>query len=102
MPDAALYGDWESSRAIWNSRRYLYALPPIGVGTAVVESLSGYIARLAAAHAVETGVLVNRELLPRVPYTKGVLAGHTPSKLPIYSFYIDAHTLNGIGDRSRL
>jgi hypothetical protein len=102
MRDAALYSDWESSRAIWNNRSYLYTLAPIGVGTAVVESLTGYIARLAAAHAVETGVLVNRELLPRVPYTKGVSAGHTPWKLPIYSFYIDAHTLNGIGDRSRL
>jgi hypothetical protein len=102
MPDAAIYGEWESSRANWTERSYLYALAPIGVGTAAVESLTGYIARLAAAHAVETGVLVNHELLRRVPYTKGRRPGRVPSKLPRYSFFIDAHTLNGIGDRARL
>lgn len=88
--------------ASWAHRSYLYALAPIGVGTAVVESLTGYVARLAAAHAVEAGALVNRELLPKVPYTKGASVGRAPSKLPTYSFYLDAHTLNGTGDRSRL
>lgn len=102
MPDAAIYGAWESAPASWTHTSYLYALPPIGVGTAAVESLTGYIARLAAAHAVETGPLVNRELLPRIPYTKGASAGRAPSKLPTYSFYLAAHSLNGTGDRSRL
>jgi hypothetical protein len=35
----------------------LYPLEPIGVGTPLVESLTGYIARLAEAHCVSTGVL---------------------------------------------
>jgi hypothetical protein len=60
------------------------------------------VARLAAAHAVETGTLVNYELLPKIPYTKGVSAGHAPSKLPGCSFYIAAYALNCIGTRSRL
>ena len=68
----------------------------------MVESLTSYIQRLAAAHAVETGTLVNCELLLRVPYTKGVLSGRLPTKLPQYSFYIEAYTLNGTGDRARL
>ena len=102
MHDVAVYGGWESAPASWAHRSYLYALAPIGVGTAAVESLSGYMARLAAAHTVEVGALVNREILPRVPYTKGASAGRAPSKLPTYSFYLDAHTLNGTGDRSRL
>src|SRR5262245_26900754 len=101
MHDGTVYGGWEPSRTHLTVRSYLYALPPIGVGTAAVESLTGYISRLAAAHAVETGVLVNHELLPRIAYTKGVRAGQTPTKLPS-SFYIDAHTLNGIGGRTRL
>lgn len=66
-----------------------------------MESLTGYISRLAAAHSLETGVLVNHELLPRIPYTKGISAGQVRVELPS-SFYIDAHTLNGIGDCSRL
>lgn len=99
---SAVYGAWESVPAQWTHRSYLYSLPPIGKGTAAVESLTGYIARLAAAHAVEAGVLVNQELLPRVPYTKGALAGQGPSKPPRYSFYLDAYSLNGAGERSRL
>jgi len=78
----------------------LYSLPPIGVGTAEVESFTGYITRLAAAHAVETGVLVNTELLPRVPYTKGASLGDVPSKMPT-SFFIGAFPINGIGERAR-
>lgn len=40
----------------------LYAVQPIGIGTPFVESLSGYLARLADAHAVSIGNLVLREL----------------------------------------
>lgn len=102
MSDAAVYGDWEFSATSLAARSYLYAPAPIGIGTAAVESLTGYIARLAAAHAVETGALVNHELLPRIPYTKGMAVGQAPSTLPGYSFYIDAYSLNGVADRARL
>ena len=100
MRNATLYDGWEPSSPEVTGRSYLVHLPPIGIGTAAVESLTGYIARLAAAHAVETGVLVNRELLPRIPRTRGVLAGQLPVKMPAYS--CEAHVLNGSGDRSRL
>ena len=53
----------------------LYSLPPQGIGTAFVESLIGYIARLAEAHSVHTGTLVVRELLPRTRRTRGPSAG---------------------------
>lgn len=102
MPNPVVYGAWAENTARCQHRSHLYSLPPMGVGTAAVESLTGYIARLAAAHAVETGTLVNHELLQRVPYTRGLLTGRAPSKLPAYSFYLDAHSLNGTGDRSRL
>jgi hypothetical protein len=102
MRDAEIYGAWEASRPVITHRSYFYPLAPIGVGTAAVKSLTGYISRLAAAHAVYTGTLVNRELLSRVPYTKGVWTGQSPPHLPGYSFYIGAHTLNGVGHRTQL
>lgn len=102
MPEATIYDAWELSDHRLTGRSYLYSLPPIGIGTPMVESLTSYIQRLAAAHAVETGTLVNCELLLRVPYTKGALSGKLPTKLPQYSFYIEAYTLNGTGDRARL
>jgi len=42
----------------------LYHLAPIGVGTPHVESLTGYLQRLAEAHHVSTSDLVSGELLP--------------------------------------
>jgi hypothetical protein len=100
MHSAAVFGAWETAPPIPTPCSYLYSLPPIGVGTAAVESVTGYITRLAAAHAVETGVLVNSELLLRVPRTKGASMGHAPSKMPT-SFFISAFPLNGTGERAR-
>lgn len=40
----------------------LYSLEPIGVGTQNVESLTGYVARLADKHCVPTGLLILSEL----------------------------------------
>jgi len=45
-------------------RTRLYHLAPIGVGTAAVESLTGYLMRLAQAHCVSTSALITDELLP--------------------------------------
>ncbi len=46
------------------ARSRLYCLEPIGVGTSRVESLAGYITRLAEAHCVSASTLVVREILP--------------------------------------
>ena len=100
MHSAAIYGALEMVTPVRVPCSYLYSLPPIGIGTAAVESFTGYITRLAAAHAVETGALVNTELLPRVPCTKGASIGDVPSKMPT-SFFISAFPINGIGERAR-
>jgi AraC-like DNA-binding protein len=101
MHDAKAYDGWEPPRSEITPRSYLYRLAPIGVGTAAVESLTGYISRLAAAHAVEPGILINKELRLRIPCTKGVWAGRIRESLPRASFYVTAHTLNGVGIRAR-
>ncbi|MBH8578329.1 TniQ family protein [Nostocaceae cyanobacterium CENA369] len=45
-------------------RSRLYHIEPIGIGTSLVESLTSYIARLAEAHCLFPGVLLERELAP--------------------------------------
>ena len=45
-------------------RTRLYHVPPIGIGTPLVEGLAGYMMRLAEAHSVTTSALVTDELLP--------------------------------------
>ena len=100
MYSPAVYRGWETTPPDPTPCSYFYPLPPIGIGTPAVESFTGYITRLAAAHAVEAGVLVKAELLPQVPCTKGVSIGNVPSKMPT-SFFIDAFPLNGIGARAR-
>lgn len=47
-------------------RSHLYSLTPIGLGTPYVESLTGYIARLAEAHCVSAGTLLSKEIAGRV------------------------------------
>lgn len=58
------YESWDLEKASIPSHSRLYALEPIGVGTPYVESLTGYIARLAQEHCVPTGILVLSELAP--------------------------------------
>jgi hypothetical protein len=49
-------------------RSRLYSLRPIGIGTPEVESLTGYIARLAEEHCVSVYTLVSTELVVRIAH----------------------------------
>ena len=42
-------------------RTRLYHVPPIGIGTTMVEGLTGYVMRLAEAHCVTTSALATDE-----------------------------------------
>ncbi len=92
-----VYAGWDSSLSPIPKRSYLYSLPPIGIGTPAVESLTSYVARLAEAHAVGTETLVNHVLLPRILKTNGPFAGqpHRPSRKGW--FFNGGHCLNGVG-----
>src|SRR5260370_5067184 len=48
----------------WRSRRKLYWLGPLGVGTVEIESLTSYIQGLGWAYRVSSWVLVVQEVLP--------------------------------------
>jgi len=83
-------------RPTFRPRTYLYSLPPIGVGSPLVESLTSYIARLAEAHVVTPGVLLTKELYPRASRARSNGQPRTPPG-PNYDFLYDARLLNGRG-----
>jgi transcriptional regulator with XRE-family HTH domain len=56
------YESWDLKQVSIPSRSRLYQLEPVGIGTPLVESLTGYISRLAEAHCVNPGVLMEKEL----------------------------------------
>ncbi|MBD1893721.1 TniQ family protein [Coleofasciculus sp. FACHB-129] len=60
------YESWNLKKVCIPSRSRFYQLEPVGVGTPFVESLTGYIARLAEVHCVACGVLMERELAPLI------------------------------------
>jgi transcriptional regulator with XRE-family HTH domain len=55
---------WQLTDITLPERSTLYAPAPIGVGTAGCESLTSYLARLAEAHCVYPGVLLQQMLVP--------------------------------------
>jgi hypothetical protein len=76
---------WDLVVPSLTARSRLYSLAPTGISTAFVESLSGYVERLAAAHAVSAGSLIGRELF-------GKPGGIKPINVGLVSYAI-----NGVG-----
>jgi len=62
MRPPQLFDCWDCTAADLPPRSRLYSLKPIGIGTPLVESVTGYVSRLADAHAVSVADLVGREL----------------------------------------
>lgn len=59
-----LYQSWELEQPILPERSRLFSLPPVGVGTAIVEGLSSYLIRLADAHGITVGDLIRYYIAP--------------------------------------
>src|SRR6266508_2826781 len=85
------YETWDGISPTLPQATRLYSLAPIGIGTPMVESLTGYLVRLAEAHCVSAGVLYWKEIRP--------VAG----KGNIFTFRLttdegySTHTINGFG-----
>ncbi len=58
------YEEWDMNIPAIPPRSRLYRLEPVGIGTPYVESLTSYIARLAAEHCVTPKNLIMREIMP--------------------------------------
>ncbi len=78
-------------------RSRLYHLKPIGIGTALVESLSGYISRLAQQHHVCVRDLLIHELLPDLG--KEYLLNKQNRN--ISAFWKDVPTINSVNTSTR-
>lgn len=87
---------WNLEKPLIPKRSRLYQLEPVGIGTPLVESLTSYIARLAKAHCVLPGVLMERELAPFLKKVAGSieLLDERNSRTGVFGH---TGTLNGIG-----
>jgi AraC-like DNA-binding protein len=99
------FESWDLSAPALPRRSRLFGLEPIGIGTAFVEGLTGYVSRLAAAHSVSVGDLVGRELgengpgsLPLVHPARRLAPGRRSS----HCFMGASYSLNGTGEATRL
>ena len=90
--ELVVYEMWDLQRPVVPPRSWLYALEPVGLGSPWVESLSGYVARLAESHSVSVRALVFHEVAPllgRPRLTKTVNNG-------LSTFWVrEAQALNG-------
>jgi hypothetical protein len=72
-------------------------LKPIALGTPLVESLTGYLARLAEAHCVLPGVLITHELAPLLGKEYLLKSSERGGN----RFYDNASSFNGMGKTSQ-
>lgn len=80
---------WNLSQQITPPRSVLYHLDLIGVNTPYVESLTGHITRLAEAHSVYPGILMEREIAP--------LVNRQYAGANLHTIYNHTCALNGTG-----
>jgi hypothetical protein len=78
------FDTWDLAPVSVSARSRLHAIQPIGIGTPLVESLSGYVIRLAASHAVRVSDLIEHELRADIRYF------HAPAGIP--------SAVNGVGE----
>jgi transcriptional regulator with XRE-family HTH domain len=57
---------WDLTAELLPKRSMLYAPAPVGMGTAMGESLTSYLSRLATAHCLYPGVLLREMIVPLV------------------------------------
>jgi TniQ len=82
-------------------RSQLYSLEPIGVGTSLVESLTGYIARLAEAHSVSVGDLVGRALAQLARAEDPIITvAAKAGRIDAHGFHASGYSINGVANRA--
>jgi TniQ protein len=96
MPLDVLYDHWDLETPVIPKRSLLYCLKPVGIGTPQVESLSGYVARLAEAHDLSVGNLVGRK--PFSYARKGLYKRTTffRSRPKSHAFHAADYDINGM------
>jgi hypothetical protein len=95
----AVYPTWDLTMPALPARSVLYHLAPIGVGTPNVESLTGYLGRLAEAHSVSLRTLLVHVIVPLVG--RRDLSKESNSSLSAF-WTVDSRALNGTGVMARV
>ncbi|MHB1934996.1 MAG: TniQ family protein [Acidobacteriaceae bacterium] len=97
-----LFESWSLLHPKLPARSELYSLELIGVGTAFVESLSGYVARLADVHSLSVGDLVGR-LLSRFRNPHGAIITSLAKSARVggHGFHACGYAVNGASDKAR-
>jgi transcriptional regulator with XRE-family HTH domain len=81
-------------------RSRLYAPAPVGMGAAMGESLTSYLARLAAAHCVYPGILLREMILPILKETE--TQDNLPEQHPLWRRDgSGSHLVNVTGSRAQ-
>jgi len=102
MEPKETYGIWETQVFNVPSRSRLYSFAPVGIGTPHVESLSGYITRLAEAHVLSIGDIVGRESMARENAKFcNRFPLHRARRPKRQLFHATAYDINGISPRAR-
>lgn len=87
--DLGTYDLWRFEELQIPDHSRLYHLQAIGIGTLLAESLTSYVTRLAIAHCVATGILMERE------FTKYIQKSYGGANL--HTIYHATAALNGTG-----
>jgi TniQ len=83
------YEGWDVTAPQIPARSSLFSLEPIGVGTTYVESMTGYIARIAQEHRLRPGSLLNKVVSKQLDKDYGTFEGAIEERF--------ATTVNGTG-----
>ncbi|BAY10850.1 TniQ family protein [Calothrix sp. NIES-2098] len=92
--DLSTYEFWNLKKPLIPQCSRLYQLQPVGLGTSYIESLTGYISRIAESHGVLPGVLMTREIAPlinKLYFQNGASRGFR-------EIFNRAQALNGVGE----
>lgn len=94
------FPQWDLAVERLPKRSMLYAPAPVGMGTAMGESLTSYLARLAAAHCVYPGILLRETILPRLE--KAETQGNESEQHPLWRRDGNgSHLINVTGPRAQ-
>lgn len=96
-------GTLDLSLPAFSERSRLHSLEPVGVGTAAVESLTGYFSRLAESHGNSPAALFGREIAPllKSESLRRRAEGRNKSMLLAYAVRSKSHAMNGTGRTAR-
>lgn len=96
-------GTLDLSLPAFSERSRLHSLEPVGVGTAAVESLTGYFSRLAESHGNSPAALFGREIAPllKSESLRRRAEGRNKSMLLAYAVRSKSHAMNGTGSTAR-